>query len=61
MKYLIIVMELGKVAIIRYPGSNCDIETKDYFKDVFGRDWEPCVRENPILAIGRYPFLISLH
>lgn len=31
-------MELGKVAIIRYPGSNCDIETKDYFKDIFGRD-----------------------
>ena len=40
MKYLIIVMELGKVAIIRYPGSNCDIETKDYFKDVFGRDFD---------------------
>ena len=33
-------MELGKVAIIRYPGSNCDIETKDYFKDVFGRDFD---------------------
>ena len=39
---------MSKVGIIRYPGSNCDIETLDYFKDIFGEDnasfyiWHTC-------------------
>ena len=39
---------MSKVGIIRYPGSNCDIETLDYFKDIFEHDnssfyiWHNC-------------------
>ena len=39
---------MSKVGIIRYPGSNCDIETLDYFKDIFGENdssfyiWHSC-------------------
>ncbi len=29
---------MSKVGIIRYPGSNCDIETFDYFNDLFGKN-----------------------
>ena len=53
-------MVSGKVAIIRYPGSNCDIETKDYFKDIFGQDcdsfyiwhnWDNVVLDNVKLIV----------
>ena len=29
---------MSKVGIIRYPGSNCDIETFHYFNDLFGNN-----------------------
>ncbi len=48
---------MSKVGIIRYPGSNCDIETLDYFKDIFELDnssfyiWHNCNDENILRGV----------